>query len=547
MMGLSACRNSTTNSDAPGLAPASRGEVQAGKGIAEVQTSAGMIAGYIDGATYTFKGVPYAQAERFMAPRPVTPWQGVRSCRQYGPVSPQAFRTDWHDDANAFGSDWDDGYAEENCQNLNIWTPGLDDKKRPVMVWLHGGGFAAGSSHEMPSYDGTSLSETGDVVIVSVNHRLNVLGFLDLSAYGDKYKDSGNVGMLDIREALRWVQQNIANFGGDPGNVTLFGQSGGGGKVCTLMSMPSAKGLFHKAIAQSGAHIENMQSKHTRMIGQLTLKKLGITSGTLDKLSDVPYDALLKAGNEAIAEVKEEITKSGEGDIFLFGWSPVVDGALLPKDPFANGASEWSADIPFMVGNCLHEFAFSSVVPEGYDMTADDAKRYLQGYFGSNTERIIQAFDKAYPDHRPCDLLDVENEFRQNSVKAAKAQAQLGGAPVWNFIFTWESPMLNHRHRSSHCMDIPFVMNNVHLCRNLTGGGEGAYRMADLMSRIWIQFARTGNPNVEGLPEWHPFDATQGAVMLLGDTCQERYAHDWEWLDLLEAAHYSKFHLLSGH
>ena len=511
------------------------------------QTDKGRIAGYIDGNIYVFKGIPYAKAERFLPPVEAEAWEGVRSCRAYGPVCPQPFRAEWLNDESGFCMHWNDGFPSEDCQRLNIWTKSInDDKRRPVMVWLHGGAFTSGSGQEMDCYDGSSLASTDEVVVVSLNHRLNVLGFLDLSAFGDKYKYSGNVGMLDIVSALKWVKNNISRFGGDPDNITVFGQSGGGGKVSTLMSMPSAKGLFHKAITQSGAHIDNMKAKYTRKIGIITLRNLGISAINIDKIESVPYDDLLAAGNKAIAEVKKEAAAAGDADIFLFGWSPTVDGDLLPKDPCRGAANECSKDVPLMTGSCLHEFALSSLMPNKQRSTMEEIRPMLENLFGSNTEMYIDSFAKAYPGYRPCDLIDVEPEFRANSVLQATTQAALNGAPVYNFLFCWESPILDGCHRASHCMDIPFVFRNIHLAREFTGGGESAYRLSDLMSRAWIAFAKTGNPNVDGLPQWEPFTDERKEVMIFDDECHMAYGHDAEWLKVVAALHFSKYHLMES-
>lgn len=271
------------------------------------ETEAGKVSGYIDNGVYIYKGIPYATAERFMPPVPVEKWEGVRSSRAYGPTCPQAERAGWRSDEIAFAFDWDDGYPGEDCLRVNIWTKGLDkQQKRPVMVWLHGGGYSAGSGQELPGYDGANLARKGDVVVVTLNHRLNVLGFLDLSAYGEKYAQSGNVGLLDLVAALKWVHNNIANFGGDPDNVTIFGQSGGGGKVSTLLATPAAKGLFHKAIVQSGSMLRTMESSYSRRIGAATVEILGLKSHNIDQIKEVPYKELLAAGEKAVAQVKKK-------------------------------------------------------------------------------------------------------------------------------------------------------------------------------------------------------------------------------------------------
>src|SRR5574344_1206320 len=287
-------------------------EIIADSQYCTIQIQSGKVCGYIDNGVYIYKGIPYAKAERFMPPKAPDKWEGIRSSRAYGPTAPQGKRMGWYSDEQAFAFNWDDGYADENCLRVNIWTPGINDgKKRPVMVWLHGGGYSAGSGQELPSYDGRNLADKGDVVVVTLNHRLNVLGFLDLSAYGEKYAHSGNAGLLDIVAALDWVQANIASFGGDAQNVTIFGQSGGGGKVSTLLATPSAKGLFHKAIIQSGSMLRTMEATYSRRIGTAVVEELGLKPSQLDQLQTIPYEKLLAAGETAIKKVKEQAEKEG--------------------------------------------------------------------------------------------------------------------------------------------------------------------------------------------------------------------------------------------
>jgi para-nitrobenzyl esterase len=271
-----------------------------------VETRAGKLRGAVRDGVYTFKGVPYGKdtggAARFLPAQPFPAWKGVRTALTYGPCCPQVVRGGWKNDETAFIYDWDDGYPGEDCLRLNIWSPGLSGKPRPVMFWIHGGGYETGSSQELPAYDGERLARRGDVVFVSVNHRLGAFGFLDLSQFGDaRYGLSGNAGQLDLVTALEWVRDNIAAFGGDPGNVTIFGQSGGGAKVSTLMAMPSAKGLFHKAIVQSGSLLEVGNPAQTKQLADALLKALDLGPGDLAKLADVPAAALVAAGEKAKA------------------------------------------------------------------------------------------------------------------------------------------------------------------------------------------------------------------------------------------------------
>lgn len=502
-------------------------------GSTVTQTTGGKVAGYIEDGIFTYKGIPYAKAERFMPPVPADRWEGIRSSRAYGPTCPQGKRTGWYSDEQAFSFNWNDGFPDENCLRVNIWTPGINDnRKRPVMVWLHGGGYSAGSGQELPSYDGASLARKGDVVVVTLNHRLNVLGFLDLSAYGEKFAKSGNAGLMDLVAALEWVKDNISSFGGDPSNVTIFGQSGGGGKVTTLLATPSAKGLFHKAIVQSGAMLRTMDSKWSRRIGAAVVEELGISPSRIDDLQKLPYEKLLAAGEKAIVKVRPEAEKEGFAS-FIFGWAPTVDGCVLPRQPFDPQAPEQSKDIPLMLGTTLHEFTMSTYVPQFRDITHDGAVEYLKTKYGEKTDEFVRIFTDTYPDHQPKDMIDTDFIFRPSAIEQAGLKARQGGAPVYMYMFCWESPVLDGILRSTHCMEIPFVFNNAIRHASMTGGGEEAVRLADRMSQAWINFAKTGDPNTEDLPEWPSYRCGEGATMFFDNECEVRYNHDKALIDFI--------------
>lgn len=512
------------------------GSVRADSSTAIAETEYGRIAGYTEQGIYIYKGVPYAKADRFMPPTAPDAWKGLRSCRAYGPTAPQGKRLGWYSDEQAFAFHWDDGFANEDCQRLNIWTQASknDGKKRPVMVWLHGGGYSAGSGQELPSYDGTNLALKGDVVVVTINHRLNVLGFLDLSAYGEKYAHSGNVGLLDIVAALRWVNHNIEQFGGDKDNVTIFGQSGGGGKVSTLLATPSAKGLFHKAIVQSGSMIRTMTQKYSRRIADAVMNNLGLQSSQIDSLQHVPYETLLAAGDKALTEIRKEADRDGFAS-FIFGWAPTVDGDVLPSQPFDPAAPEQSRDIPMMIGTTQHEFTISAYVPQVRTLSKDQIVSRLREKYDNRTNEFLDAFGKAYPKYKPIDLLDVDFIFRPSAVEQANIKAAQGGAPVYMYLFAWESPVLDGMFRSTHCMEIPFVFNNTQRHSTMTGGGKEAQKLADLMSGAWLNFARTGNPNVSGLPQWDAYTTDKGATMVFNNKCEVKYNHDKELLRIVRA------------
>ncbi len=514
----------------------------AGPGIAVVETAQGKVQGYIHNGIFTYHGIPYAEAERFMPPEKVKPWEGVRMALTYGSVSPQS--TAREDDIfppHWFWPHWEPRNTPQgdDCQNLNIWTPGLDEKKRPVMIWLHGGGFMAGASMVEDVYDGENLSRAEDVVVVSVNHRLNVVGFLDLSAYGEQYKRSGNLGILDLVAALEWVKENIAAFGGDPDNVTLFGQSGGGAKVLTLMATPAARGLFHKAIEQSGA-VEMMgmtlpDQKLSRRVAELTLENLGIAPADVAKLKEVPYAELNAAGSRALVQTAKE------KGLPSLSWAPIMDGGYIPAHPVINGFPEQAKDIPLMIGSVLNEWTTMPLMAQmamaqsdnKNTWTDEQAKAKLAEKCGNKAEAVASAFLKAYPHKKAADALYVDTWLRTRAAKTANIKADQGGAPVYSYVFTWETPLLGGFAMSYHCSEIPFVFNNIGKSEMATGGGKAAQALADRMSHAWASFARTGNPNHDGLPTWPAYTRENGAVMIFDNDSFVGNHHDDELMSLL--------------
>ena len=498
--------------------------VVASADTAIAETSAGKVAGYIHKGIFTFKGIPYAAttegASRFLPTSKPAPWTGVRSSRHFGYVAPQAPRAGWANDEESFLFLWDDGIQGEDCLRVNLWTPGINDgKKRPVMVWLHGGGYAAGSGQELLSYDGESLARRGDVVVVSLNHRLNVLGYLDLAKYSDKYAGSANVGMLDIVAALEWVRDNIAAFGGDPGSVTIFGQSGGGGKVSVLMGMPAAKGLFHRAIVESGSTLKVRTQESSQKLADLIVTELGLTAATIDQIQTMPYAQLLKASTDVMR--KHNPPPAGGVPNFrkmaeMLGLSPTLDDRILPAHPFDPQASALSADVPMIVGTTLNEFVSGINHPEYEAMTDAELETRVRGMFADKTPQILSAFRERTPHAKPFDLWShiAASTVRENAIKQCKAKAALGKAPAYLYWFTWQTPVLNGRPRAFHCSEIAFVFNNTDRCENMTGGGENARALGAKVSDAWIHFARTGDPSHPGIPRWAAFSAETVPTMI---------------------------------
>jgi len=499
---LTSCKLKTTNNQEP-----------------VVTTTSGDISGSFNDSVFAFMGIPYAKAERFMPPQEPDAWDGVLECKDFGPVAKQV--VPWYPDSVQ---------NEKELFSVNIWTQGInDDKKRPVMLWLHGGGFHVGASNDPMTY-GEALAKKGDIVFVSVNHRLNILGFLDLSACGEKYAQSPNVGMLDIVKALEWVQKNIENFGGNSSNVTIVGESGGGGKVGTIMCMPAAKGLFHKAIIQSGTLINIMTKEKSQELGLTVLENLGLTQDEVEKLDTIAYLNLVKAGNNAIEKISGPRRR---GSSTMFGFAPSADGVVLLQQPFSSGFAQISKDIPVMMGSTLNEMMPTFYGEKG--LTLEQAKERLTKQYGENTDKYVELFAKAYPDYTPQDLLSIDKVFRPYTIRTADARAEESNAPLYVYFLAWKSAVDNASKGSFHGLDIPLAFYNVDLRADWTGNTEEAWEMADKMSSAWINFIKTGNPNVEGiLPVWEPYTAENGATMYFDNECRIVNNHDRELMHFIK-------------
>ena len=480
-------------------------------------THLGKIRGTDNNGIKTFKGIPYgastAGSNRFMPPAEPAKWSGVRDALEYGHSAPQ------RDPAAAPPSQGALGVAAsglpvegEDCLVLNVWTPAVNDsRKRPVMFWCHGGGFATGSGSS-PDNDGTNLARRGDVVVITINHRLNVLGFANFSEFSRDFSASGDVGMMDIVLALKWVRTNIAHFGGDPNTVMIFGQSGGGRKVETLLAMPSAKGLFHRAVIESGAALQVTGKDIAIRNGEQLLAKLGIPKSDVRQAQKLPVQQIMTAYFAVVREAQGV-------DQTVNGFAPTVDGSILPQHPFSPKASPVSADVPVMIGNTRTEMTlFSANDPAAFKLDEPGLQSRIRDLLHDQSSDMIALYRRLNPGATPSDLYFlIASDYRYGAptMKIAERRAELGKAPVYLYYFTWESPVQGGRLKSPHTMEIPFAFDNVKVSARLTGGGEEAMALADKVSDAWIAFARTGNPNTPKLPHWPAFDAKDRATMVI--------------------------------
>lgn len=477
-----------------------------------VETATGKVRGLRERGASIFKGIPYAAAPfgagRFRPPRRTEPWTGTRDALAYGNLAIQA------DNAFNLPADlvaiWPLGGIEktsEDCLYLNVWTSGTCGTKRPVMFWCHGGGFFTGSGSS-PWTDGGNLCRLDDVVVVSFNHRLGALGYLHLEDIaGSGFAGAGTAGMHDIVAALEWVRDNIASFGGDADNVTIFGESGGGAKVSVLMALPSAKGLFHKAIIQSGPALQMATREDGTRTARQFLAELGLGGKEADKLRSLPVEMILAAQ----VAVQASLSRASIADRRRVGFNPVIDGTFFPSGPFAPAAPAASADVPLMIGSNKDEQSlFLGHLPWVTGASFDNLAEAMTPYLGDRAAEIVATYRAAQP-VLPADQLGLiivgDLGVRMMSLHMAERKLAQKAADVFVYLFAWETPVLGGRLRSCHTLEIPFVFNTADTAE-LTGDDPARLPLAEAMARAWLAFAKDGNPG------WRAYDLTDRPTMV---------------------------------
>lgn len=492
----------------PGLSWAQDGRV--------VETGEGRYRGRLVDGVHAFKGMRYgastAGANRFMPPRPADRFAGVRDAFEYGDQTPQAR-----------GGLAAPGPMSEDCLRINVWTPAPGDgRKRPVLLWFHGGGFEAGSGSS-PLYDGTNMVKRGDVVLCTINHRLNVFGFCDLSSYlGDEFAQSGNVGYLDLVASMRWVRENIAAFGGDPGNVMIYGQSGGGRKVSVSFAGKESAGLFHKGVVQSGSHLLIQTKEQSRALTEALLKKLSIDPKDARRLQQIPQDELSAAQRQVIGAAG-------------YRFEPVMNGISFTAHPFIPNAPARTAKVPMLVGTTQTELSNQlGRDPAVYALDDGTLRTRLKTFIPEgDVEEAMRVFKASTPSGSPTEIFFKITSWRsyiRNATIMAEQRAAQGQRNTWMYQLTWRSPAEGGRRYSQHTLDLPFMFDNVARAIPLTGPqSEATKLMADNMANAWLAFARKGDPNHAGLPQWPTYDVAKRPVMLFD--APAKLANDPFWTE----------------
>jgi para-nitrobenzyl esterase len=496
-----------------------------------VDLKAGKLRGLRLGKTYAFLGVRYAEAERFGLPKPAPSWAGIKNAQVWGPCCPSPAQTSVSSDEIVFPHRY--WITNEHCQYLNVFSQNLNPAvKKPVMVWMHGGGFTNGASMESYAYDGRTLSEFGDVVVVSMNHRLNILGTLDLSACGPEYANSRYTGTADLVVALQWVRDNIERFGGDPGNVMIFGQSGGGGKVVRMMHMPVAKGLFHRVAAQSGGNNTYRTTdlaasiKAQQTVAAHTLKNLNLRDDQLDKLKTVSYNDLINAGTAALVSAAREAGRP------TLNWEVLADDQYVMRE-----FCDWADTIPLMAGAVFSEMQGTLTRGDGRknEWSAKEIDDQLTAAFGAKKNEIVTEFKQAFPQKKVQDVLYYAGASRPTVKNLLNRKLEKTKTPVYNYLFAWEYP-INGGITAFHCSELAFCFHalGVPEIKTATGGGPVAMALQDKVSQAWINFAKAGNPSQPTL-EWKPYTVANPQAMVFDTVSQSVALRDDKLVSLLPA------------
>lgn len=494
-------------------------------GTALVTTARGRIRGYRHDGLSIFKGIPYARAVRFHAPEPADPWEGELDACSYGYVCPLMTNDPPRGELYVPHRYWP---MDENCQNLNIWTPATDDGNRPVLVWLHGGGFFAGSAIEQVAYDGANMSRLGNVVVVSVNHRLNVLGYFDLSDFGEEYENSGNAGGDDIIAALAWIRENISAFGGNPDNVTVFGQSGGGAKVTTLLQSPAADGLYAKGIVMSGVIGPVLADAEGsgKELAEAVMKELGIRR--VKDLETAEYAALARAYRKVTPALKREGKYTGG--------CPHPNRHYL-GEPVRNGFRPETAGVPLMVGSVFGEFTSFAPMPWDREKLAEEEQDALirKAWGDEAADALIPLFRAAYPERKPVDLLRLDFVFRQPEIDYIAERSKLNRS-TWSYLFNMDQP-IDGGNTPWHCCDIPYVFHNIDLVEYPHGPQEEdglSGRIQEEVFRAVMAFARTGNPACGEMPAWPACEPGKENVLVVDRRTGVRENYDHKLMKEME-------------
>ncbi|MGQ9427644.1 carboxylesterase/lipase family protein [Gilvimarinus sp. F26214L] len=463
-----------------------------------VETAQGKVRGRVNTrGVHVFKGMRYGVAKRFLPPTEPKAWSGIQDAFDYGHQSPQI-------QTRLAGPQ----PMSDDCLRINVWTPGIDSARRPVMLWFHGGGFEAGNGSE-PLYEGSNIAARGDVVVATINHRLNVFGHCHLGGVlGEDFAQSGNVGFLDLVAAMRWVKENIAGFGGDPDNVMIYGQSGGGRKVSLSYAADLAKGLFHKGVVQSGSHLKVQPLEVAHQLAENLLKELGISKQNALKLQEVDIDVLTTAQRKVAAAAGTR-------------FSPVLDGVTFQQHPWLPDAPTLSNDLPMMLGTTRTELTNQmGGIPGIFDMNETQAKERLKSFIEeSDINEAWEIFTASRPQANPSEIfftiVSARGYVRDQTIMAEQRIKGGGSGKTFVYRLMWRQPVEEGRRVSQHSLDLPFMFDNVHTVPHITGPETDHTRaMVDNMANSWIAFARTGDPNNASIPAWNAYDLQQRSTMM---------------------------------